>query len=159
MISILAGGRVMAAENAKALPAEVSQFDFMAGDWEVTEPDGKVVGHNHLERILGSRVLFENWEGNGGYVGKSFSIYDVADGVWKQFWVDASGLVLELRGGMVDGSMVLSGQRLQKGKSVRDRIAWTPNPDGTVRQLWELSKDDGKTWSVVFDGLYHRTEE
>ena len=38
----------------------------------------------------------------------------------------------------------------------RERIAWTPNADGTVRQLWESSKDDGKTWTVSFDGLYRK---
>jgi len=25
-----------------------------------------------------------------------------------------------------------------------------------VRQLWETSNDDGKTWAVSFDGLYRR---
>jgi hypothetical protein len=25
-----------------------------------------------------------------------------------------------------------------------------------VRQLWESSKDDGKTWAVSFDGLYRK---
>jgi hypothetical protein len=31
----------------------------------------------------------------------------------------------------------------------------TPNADGSVRQLWETSRD-GQTWSVLFDGLYTR---
>jgi hypothetical protein len=26
--------------------------------------------------------------------------------------------------------------------------------DGTVRQVWEKSKDDGQTWNAVFDGVY-----
>jgi hypothetical protein len=25
-----------------------------------------------------------------------------------------------------------------------------------VRQLWETSTDDGKTWTVAFDGIYRR---
>ena len=37
-----------------------------------------------------------------------------------------------------------------------NRITWTPNKDGTVRQLWEASTDQGKTWQVAFDGLYRR---
>ena len=40
------------------------------------------------------------------------------------------------------------------GQRQRDRITWTPNGDGTVRQLWESSTDGGATWSVAFDGTY-----
>jgi len=25
-----------------------------------------------------------------------------------------------------------------------------------VRQFWESLRDEGKTWSVAFDGVYHR---
>jgi hypothetical protein len=34
-------------------------------------------------------------------------------------------------------------------------LVFTPNPDGTVRQLWEQSPD-GETWTAVFDGLYRK---
>ena len=59
---------------------------------------------------------------------------------------------------MVDGSMVLAGRRPTRDGSgeASHRITWTPNPDGTVRQLWEASKDGGVNWSVLFDGLYTR---
>jgi len=50
--------------------------------------------------------------------------------------------------------MVMSGSRLSKGAAVIDRIAWTPHPDGTVRQVWDYSRDEGKTFTIVFDGLY-----
>lgn len=36
------------------------------------------------------------------------------------------------------------------------RIVWTPRDDGKVRQLWELSRDHGETWNVIYDGLYTR---
>lgn len=38
----------------------------------------------------------------------------------------------------------------------RQRVTWTPQPDGRVRQLWESSSDGSKTRTVVFDGLYAR---
>jgi hypothetical protein len=44
------------------------------------------------------------------------------------------------------------------GEAVVDRITWTPNEDGSVRQFCEISKDDGETWQVGFDGLYKRVE-
>ena len=34
------------------------------------------------------------------------------------------------------------------------RITWSKNADGTVRQLWESSTDGGTTWTVAFDGTY-----
>lgn len=42
------------------------------------------------------------------------------------------------------------------GNIVINRIKWTPNDDGTVRQLWEGSKDGGQNWSIIFDGNYVR---
>lgn len=39
---------------------------------------------------------------------------------------------------------------------VRHRITFTPRPDGTVRQYWEVSRDGGQTWTGNFDGLYVR---
>jgi hypothetical protein len=37
----------------------------------------------------------------------------------------------------------------------RQRITWTTDGD-EVRQLWETSSDDGKTWTIAFDGRYRR---
>ena len=36
------------------------------------------------------------------------------------------------------------------------RGTWTPNPDGSVRQHFEISADDGATWTTWFDGKYVR---
>jgi len=36
------------------------------------------------------------------------------------------------------------------------KLTFTPNADGTVRQFWEQSVDDGANWTVAFDGLYVR---
>ena len=73
--------------------------------------------------------------------------------------MDNGGTRLHLSGGYADGKMVMSGKRTAQGAAVVDRISWTDNPDGTVRQLWELSKDDGATWQTLFDGLYRHPGE
>ena len=36
------------------------------------------------------------------------------------------------------------------------RITWTANADGTVRQLWERWDDRTKGWLALFDGTYVR---
>ncbi|HUG13269.1 MAG TPA: hypothetical protein VMM36_19795 [Opitutaceae bacterium] len=138
------------------LPPEASQFDFWIGEWEVTQPDGKVAGNNSIVSINNGRALLENWtSAAGNFSGKSLNSYDVVAKKWKQFWVDTAGAVLELSGGIVDGKMVLSGTTLnQAGGEVHQRITWTPNEDGSVRQHWEQSSDSGTTWQTVFDGHY-----
>jgi hypothetical protein len=126
---------------------EHRQFDFWLGEWNVSV-------------TMGGCVLQENWQGagSGGISGTSFNIYDRDRGVWHQTWVDANGTLLQLDGGLNEGSMVLEGERPAPvgGGSVRHRIAWTPQEDGSVRQLWEASQDGGESWNVIFDGLYTR---
>ena len=140
---------------------EHHQFDFWMGDWKVSA-NGLPAGTNSVRSIQGGCALQENWKGSGvgGITGTSFNIYDRDRGLWHQTWVDASGTVLQLDGGLVDGVMVLEGERPVPGSAGTSlhRIAWTPNPDGSVRQLWEASQDDGENWNVIFDGLYTRVE-
>lgn len=138
---------------------EYRQFDFWIGDWNVTS-DGQAAGTNSIHPVLNDCALQENWQGagEGGISGSSFNSYDQATGRWHQTWVDSSGTLLLLDGGLVDGVMVMSGKRpARDGNGMTlHRISWTPNPDGTVRQLWEVSRDDGSSWTTLFNGLYTR---
>jgi hypothetical protein len=139
------------------LPPESHQFDFWIGEWEVFNPDGTLGGHSRVEGIAEGHALLENWTDADGSSGKSLNVYNVSRKQWQQFWVGSETPVLELRGGLQNGSMVLTGRRtLSGGGRATDRLTWTPNADGTVRQLWEISRDNGKTWQTNFDGLYRR---
>ena len=90
-----------------------------------------------------------------GYTGTSLNIYDASRKQWHQTWTDNGGLLLELDGGFRDGKMVLPARRgTRKVKTTKQRITWTPRPDGKVRQRWEQSSDGGATWAVAFDGTY-----
>jgi hypothetical protein len=135
------------------------QFDFWAGRWNVTDnATGKPVGTNEITTEYKGCVLHEHWSGTGGGNGESFNHYDAARKVWHQTWVDDSGGILYLDGGMRNGSMVISGKRIgRNGKPVIDRITYTPRPDGSVRQWWQVSRDGGTTWTTSFDGIYRRS--
>ena len=141
-------------------PAPVSHdFDFWLGEWNVTTPDGKPAGTSRIESVANGRGLLEHWTGDaaaGGGNGKSLNAFNGAKRQWQQFWIGSGGGVLELAGGLVDGKMVLSGAHVVRGQTLVERITWTPNADGTVRQFWDQSKDGGVTWTAVFDGLYRK---
>jgi hypothetical protein len=134
------------------------EFDFWIGTWDVTDPSGKFAGTNRIEPADGGCVLVENWSSaGGGYTGRSLNSVG-GDGRWHQTWVDSSGLRLDLAGGLVEGRMVLEGETpatAPGGPPVKNRITWTPQLDGNVRQHWETSEDGGKTYATAFDGLYH----
>jgi hypothetical protein len=132
-------------------------FDFWLGEWDVHDAGGKLAGRNRIVSILGGCALQEHWSGASGVTGTSLSAYDADRDRWHQTWVDSGGGLLELDGGLSNGSMVLAGDAVDAtaaSKTSRQRIAWTPLPDGRVRQRWEASTDGGRTWTTVFDGLY-----
>jgi len=141
---------------------EYHQFDFWIGDWDVFSPDGNKAGENRIEVIASKCALLENWTSAKGSEGKSLNSYDATDRKWHQLWVDATGGRLDLAGGLVGASMVLSSVAPvpdRTGAAIIHRITWTPNSDGTVRQHWQTSEDGGKTWKTAFDGKYVRRRE
>lgn len=136
---------------------EFRQFDFWIGDWIVENPAGQVVGENRIKRILGGCALQESWTGRSGGLGHSYNAWDAATRRWHQTWVSNSGGVLLLDGALDGASMVLRGPgRAAGGREIVNRITWTPQPDGRVRQHWEVSDDGGRSWRTTFDGWYRR---
>ena len=97
--------------------------------------------------------------------GTSMNYYDGARKKWVQNWVSSGGTTIDYKGGLVDGSRILTGQIHDilvagNGQHTREfRGTWTPLEHGVVRQLFEESRDGGKTWTVGFDGYYFPTTE
>ena len=166
ILAMFAGGLMTqtAAQQYSCTAPEHRQFDFWLGDWDVFDfssgSKGQLAGTNRVVKLLKDCVIQENWEGSAGGKGSSFNSYFALDQQWHQTWVDDSGFRLELAGALKDGKMVLEGRSLdpKPGLSVLERITWNivnGNPD-QVRQFWQQSRDDGKSWTVAFDGLYVR---
>lgn len=161
-ILLLGFTSVAASENLPATPvnscttAEHQQFDFWLGDWDVTA-NNKPAGENRISKVFGGCALAENWtSASSNFSGGSYNIYDQSRKRWHQSWVDSSGTLLQLEGGLVSGVMVLQGVTTDKnGKPIQQRISWSQNPDGSVRQLWQ-SRIENNNWQTVFDGHYRR---
>jgi hypothetical protein len=140
---------------------KAKQFHFWVGDWE-TYSAGKLVGTNRIVLMEDNCVMQENWKATGSpYTGTSYNFYNTSTGKWQQLWVDNQGGSLQLEGEWSGAAMILKSkeEKNQKGQLQTDRITWTPNVDGSVRQLWETSVDGEKTWSAAFDGLYKKVKK
>ncbi len=137
---------------------EFRQFDFWVGDWNVTS-GGQPVGTNRVTLEEDECVVHEHWTGSKGGTGQSFNYYDRVDRRWHQMWVSNTGNVLDLAGTFAGGTLTFGGERRQPdGTTLRHRLSFHLNADGSVRQFWEMSSDGGATWSVAFDGLYRKKQ-
>lgn len=145
-----------AANPCRARP-EYRQFDFWIGEWAPQNAQGVTVGTSSIQLILGSCIIFENWN-TPVSSGKSFNLYDVLDGKWHQTWVDAKGLMTHYAGGLQDGKMVLVSESTSNGQKTLARMTFAKLPDGSVRQHGENSTDEGKTWTTTFDFKYVRVK-
>ena len=157
--AVLAIAAFSASGAMAASPCETSAhraFDFWLGEWQVRTPDGKLAGVNRISSEYSGCVLHERYDTGHGYSGESLNTYDAGRKVWHQTWVDTSGTLLLLEGGLRNGSMVLEGQTTGADAQVtKHRITWTPNANGSVRQLWQSTDAKGQ-WNVAFDGMYTR---
>jgi hypothetical protein len=134
------------------------EFDFWIGLWSVVDAEGQFAGVNEISRVAGQCALQERWaSARGSFSGTSLNWFG-SDGRWHQTWIDSLGQELVLAGGLVDGRMVLEGV-VPVGADDRappkQRIAWSREPEGRVRQKWEMSADGGRNWIVAFDGVYY----
>ncbi|TCK68697.1 hypothetical protein DFQ05_0207 [Winogradskyella wandonensis] len=149
--------------NCACCTEKHAEFSFWEGEWEVTLPNGNKAGTNQLKLIQNKCVLQENWtSASPGYTGTSHSFYNGTKKQWEQVWIDNQGVSLHLKGNKVENQMILqTDPDLNKeGQQFINRVTWTDNEDGTVRQLWEVitQTKEGEKVVTAFDGLYKRKE-
>jgi len=140
------------------------QFDFWIGDWEAFGLNGQKAGDSHIELILDSCIILENWTSTSvikglRYAGKSYNTWNVAKQKWQQYWVDNAGGVTEyFNGHYEDNKMILeTSNLLQKdGTSKIMRMTFFNLGPDKVRQFGQSSVDGGVTWKTDFDLEYRR---
>ncbi|BAX82001.1 hypothetical protein [Labilibaculum antarcticum] len=134
------------------------QFDFWLGEWDVYTND-ELVGHNTVNLLQDGYLLQENWVSEKeNFTGTSYSFYNDKIDQWQQIWVDKNGNNLLLKGAFEKGEMVLSSSTdsyMGEDQSLH-RISWIIMPNGDVKQIWESTIDDGKIWSIQFEGVYKK---
>ncbi len=132
-------------------------FDFWVGEWDVYF-QGNKVGENSITIATGGCAVHENYTTARNYAGQSINFYDPIEKKWHQHWVGSSGDVFNyVEVNRAEGMLQFESPFLDpQGRIGTSRLTFTLNEDGTVRQLFESSYDDGATWSNSFDGLYKK---
>ena len=132
------------------------QFDSWIGEWDVTAPDGRLIGTDHIEAAEGGCLLRETWTGAASGTGQSVNFYDRLTGYWRQVWMDPSGQNQDYYGEFSGDTLVFRQVTYTEGLKSILTMTYAPRPDGTLRQLVQRSIDDGATWTTLSDYTFKR---
>jgi len=134
-----------------------NHFDFWIGNWNVYDKTDKLVGTNSIIKNYDNCLLQEAWISVGKNRGTSNNFYDRTDNTWNQIWVDNSGSILKLKGGLIGKVMVLKSKLIESEKGLYyNQISWTQNNDESVTQLWELYNEKNELITEIFLGIYKK---
>lgn len=153
-------GRMMPLDHVP----DSSWFDFWIGDWEAYwygKDSVKEFGENHIKRILGDKVLLEEFKitkgADAGFEGKSWSVYNQKTGKWHQTWVDNSGAYMEFTGRRDGQNRIFEREIVKKdGSKIMQRMTFRNVTPYNFTWDWESSTDGGKTWKNNWQLFYTR---
>ena len=140
------------------------EFDFWIGEWDVYKNGTNIqVGESKIEMASGGCMILENWTSKGQpYTGKSMNYVNPSSGKWEQLWIGSNGMGVNnpqrfFNGEYTDNAMRFMFERLsqQNQKQMGKFTFFNQGPD-EVRQFSEVSNDNGKTWTTMFDYIYKR---
>jgi hypothetical protein len=132
-------------------------LDFWIGNWTITWPGG--TGTNTIRRILQGAVIEENFEchdSDGALYGRSHSVFDRTDQLWRQTWVDSTSAYLDFVGTEVDGRLSFQRASVIDGVAALQRMVWLDVTADSLRWEWQRSTDGGASWTVMWPLDYRR---
>ncbi len=146
--------------DCKCCEEKYRQFDFWIGNWKVSDSAGVLLGYNEISPIEKGCGLLENWTGAKGTTGTSISFYNKYRDKWHQSWIDINGGVIIMDGKFKNGSMILLTEKKEtQGGYVQNKTTWSPLGEGKLKHVWELTRDGGRTWQIVFEGYYSKRKK
>jgi hypothetical protein len=132
------------------------QVDFFLGTWTVSAEQGPALGTASITSDLSGCLTEENYATGKGYAATSFFYWDPVARSWWRTYVDSEGQRIELRGGLVDGRLVLTGtEPAHDGRSVQVRMTLESVSASVVRQEWAVS-EDGEVWETEMSLVFTR---
>jgi hypothetical protein len=160
---VLLGSDIYAQKPCNSNPT-YRQFDFWIGEWEAFGLNGQKAGDSKISLILDSCIVLEEWTSasvNRGirYAGKSFNTYNAATKQWQQTWVDNVGGSTEYLEGKYENNKIIFLTKpfpFSKDTVATRRLTFFNLGAAKVRQLGEITKDNGSTWTPEYDLEYRR---
>ena len=136
---------------------EYRQLDFWVGQWDVFDAHGNQVAADNVDLILKGCVISESWTDALGAEGKSLSRYNAPMKQWEQYWVDEGPTRMFFTGHFEHGEMRFQTEGFtNSGEPVKRRLTFSEAGNGSVRQLAEISKDNGANYKVEYDLTYKK---
>lgn len=125
---------------------------------------GKKAGDSKISLVLDSCIILEEWTSasvNRGlrYAGKSFNTYNAVTKQWQQTWVDNTGGSTEYLEGKFDNKKIILLTKpfpFSRDTLAIRRLTFFDLDMNKVRQLGEISKDNGMSWVTEYDLEYRR---
>ena len=145
---------------AGPLFAQNASLDFLVGDWQILDAAGRPAGASVITTLPAKgSMLSEVRTDLKGEETAMWWVNSEAAGNWKQLIVGANGLMRETLPVSKRGEwpLVLAGKYTNPdGAAASFRLSiFFVSTDESRRKL-ETSKDDGATWSVIFEQTYRR---
>lgn len=143
------------------------QFDFWLGEWEAFGVNGNKAGDSKISMILDSCIILEEWatanvQRGLRYAGKSFNTWNVAVKQWQQTWVDNTGSTTFFTKGKFENSQIIFHTDpfvFSKDTMAIRRLTFFNLSKEKVRQLGEISNDNGISWVTEYDLEYRRKND
>ena len=156
-VRFAAGGSLVGGSNLHST-LTVTAIDAEVGDWTVFDSTGQRYAAQRVRDAVDQCALTVEWTGIVGDKGLSVFGFDARSNSWKQMYVSnqvprPSGVILR----QSDPDYAGPGVRFipviaPAPGTTRTRVTIMPLPRSGVMQLFEDSRDDGKTWTTVFKG-------
>jgi len=164
VLAILSISNFLPAQKLPCSNPEFRQFDFWIGEWEAFGTNGKKAGDSKISLILDSCIILEEWTSASmqqglRYAGKSFNTWNSGLKEWQQTWVDNTGNTTAFTHGKFEGRKIVfttDAYPFSKDTMAIRRLTFFDLGKDKVRQLGEITKDKGTTWTAEYDLEYRR---
>lgn len=145
----------------RAMPASQKamyrQMDFLLGEWEVFDDNGKRIATSSVDWIGDSQIISEKQKLKDGRTSNGLSQFEVEKQKWIRTWIDSNGATVQYEGSMTADGLKLVGRAYQRdGSSSLYRVLFTPEGNGVVQRQLSESTDGGIEWTDIGSSTYRR---
>lgn len=152
------------AQVPSPLAPQSDQFDFWLGEWETemsSIPDFSVkrTGTDQVQKLLKGRLIEEVFtrNGDGEKFQRGYLTYLAREKRWQHIIYDAKWGEYRFLGGKKGDNFVLESAP-EDTRPLKHRETFSDIKKNSFEYTWESSKDNGKTWNVVWKVSYKRAK-